>query len=452
MHVYVVGDTGTGDSPEVPAQVVALGPIDAGESTHPLPCEPVHVQHLLVVQLGELPDMAQRCDQQMPGGIGEFVQHDERMSGTPHDEAFLVAAVLGRAEDAPGLLVGAAHVLEAPGCPERFRHGRLVSGVGTVLRVNRAGLLMLAAVLVALGGASSVQAWHDPEHECFGATETMVGTPANDVMTGTPAADVIKAGAGDDTIDGGGGDDVICGEDGNDTILGGAGDDSISGDLGDDHVDGGEGFDVAFYYWSPVGVSASLETNTATGWGTDTLASFEGLVGSLNDDTLTGGAQADLLDGRAGNDSLSGGAGNDGLDGDAGNDLLDGGAGADLVFYDYSPNPVVANLAKHTGRGWGTDTYRAVEDLHGSQQDDVLVGNGGANVLVGHCGADRIQAGGGNDRISGDACDPEGGKPGNDRMYGGPGRDLLTGGPRKDYADGGSGRDRCSAERKRHCP
>ncbi len=322
--------------------------------------------------------------------------------------------------------------------------------------MNRAGLVLFAAVLLALGGASSVQAWHDPEHECFGQTETMVGTPANDVLTGTPGDDVIKAGLGDDTIDGGGGDDIICGEDGNDVITGGAGDDAISGDAGDDRVDGGDGFDIAFYYWSPAAVTASLETNTATGWGTDTLANFEGLVGSqLNGDTLTGDNQINLLDGRGGNDTLMGGAGGDALDGDDGNDVLDGGPGVDLVFYDYSPRGVSANLSSHTGHGWGTDHYRSIEDLHGSQWGDVLTGNGGPNSLTGHCGPDRIVGGGGNDGLFGDSCtvDRELHQvPGSDRLYGGPGRDQLIGGPRKDFADGGPGRDRCVAERKLHCP
>ena len=165
--------------------------------------------------------------------------------------------------------------------------GRGRRRAGSVCLVNRAGLAFLAAVVVALGGASSVQAV-DPLHECFGLTETIVGTPGNDVLAGTPEADVIKAGAGDDTIDGAGGDDIICGDDGNDTITGGTGDDAISGDAGDDHVDGGQGFDIAFFFASPTGVTADLSTNTATGWGTDTLANFEGLVGSLNDDLLTG--------------------------------------------------------------------------------------------------------------------------------------------------------------------
>jgi Ca2+-binding RTX toxin-like protein len=278
------------------------------------------------------------------------------------------------------------------------------------------------------------------------------------VITGTPEDDVIKAGAGDDTVDGGGGGDVICGELGNDTILGGAGNDALSGDEGDDRLDGGEDpdgadFDMAFFYFSPAPVTASLETGTATEWGTDTLAGFEGLIGSnLAGDTLAGDDQVNLLDGRAGDDTLLAGGGDDGMDGDAGNDTLDGGPGRDLVFYDYSPRGVVVSLASHRATGWGTDRLRGVEDLHGSQKADVLVGNGGDNSLSGHCGADRIFGGGGNDVIAGDDCPVASGRPGSDRMYGDPGGDRLNGGPRIDWADGGSGRDVCRAEKKKRCP
>ena len=326
------------------------------------------------------------------------------------------------------------------------------------MSVIRAAFVVLSVSLVALAGASGVRGFHDPLNECIGQTKTIVGTDANDVLTGTPGDDVIKAGPGDDTIDGGAGDDVICGELGNDTILGGPGDDSLSGDEGDDRLDGGEDptgedFDFAFFYYSPVAVNASLLTNTATGWGTDTLAGFEGLSGSnFADDTLTGDDQINILDGRAGNDTLLAGAGADGLDGDAGNDVLDGGPGVDLVFYDFSPNAIVANLSTRRATGWGRDTLRSVEDLHGSQKGDVLVGNGGNNSLTGHCGPDRIQGGGGNDRIVGDECPVGSGLPASDRMYGGPGRDRLSGGPKKDFADGGSGRDVCRAEKKKRCP
>ena len=62
---------------------------------------------------------------------------------------------------------------------------------------------------------------------------------------------------------------------------------------------------------------------------------------------------------------------------------------------------------------------RSVEDLHGSQKGDVLVGNGGNNAISGHCGPDRILGGGGNDVITGDDCPVNAGLAGNDRMYGG---------------------------------
>ena len=115
-------------------------------------------------------------------------------------------------------------------------------------------------------------------------------------------------------------------------------------------------------------MTADLSTSTATGWGTDTIANFEGLAGSLT--RRSADRRRDRQPDRrpGGNDTLSGGAGTDGLDGDAGNDILDGGPGPDLAFYDYSPNAVVVSLSSRTARGWGTDTLRGIEDLHGSQR------------------------------------------------------------------------------------
>ncbi len=110
----------------------------------------------------------------------------------------------------------------------------------------------------------------------------VVGTSNNDTLTGT---------SGDDLICGLGGDDMIKGQGGNDTIL------------------GGDGIDAVSYASSTAGVTANLDTGTATGQGTDTLQGIENLVGS---------AHADKLDGHYGNNVLNGGGGADGLWGQGG--------------------------------------------------------------------------------------------------------------------------------------
>ena len=63
----------------------------------------------------------------------------------------------------------------------------------------------------------------------------------------------------------------------------------------------------------------------------DTVAGFEGVIGSEGADVLSGDAGANQLRGGGGGDALSGRAGNDGLYGEAGDDTLDGGAGADRL-------------------------------------------------------------------------------------------------------------------------
>src|SRR5687768_1858591 len=168
-------------------------------------------------------------------------------------------------------------------------------------KIVLAGLLVAVAAFV---GASAVRADHDPANECLGRTQTIRGTVGNDTLTGTPGNDVIKALAGDDTIDGGGGRDVLCGEEGNDTLVGGEGDDSLDGGAGDDKLDGGAGLDLAFFRWSTAPVTASLQSNTATGEGNDSLTAMEGLSGSRLNDTLQGDDGDNLLDGLGGNDVL----------------------------------------------------------------------------------------------------------------------------------------------------
>jgi len=73
-------------------------------------------------------------------------------------------------------------------------------------------------------------------------------------------------------------------------------------------MNGAGGVDTAAFA-GPFGVNANLTTGVATGLGSDTLANFENLTGSLANDTLTGNAANNTLNGSAGTDTCAGAAG-----------------------------------------------------------------------------------------------------------------------------------------------
>lgn len=244
---------------------------------------------------------------------------------------------------------------------------------------------------------------------------------------------MIVALGGDDQVVGNGGFDLVCAGDGNDSVSGNSGEQSfidvaaVSGDAGDDRIQAGADTVVlADYEDSPAPVTVDLGAGTATGWGSDTLIGIRLVFGSRFDDSLTGSDGFDVLDGSAGNDVISGRGGGDYLMGESGDDSIDGGPGRDLLDYEEAPNGVRVNLATGRASGWGADTLRSIEQVHGSARADVLTGGRGADDLEGRGGSDRLAGG-----------------AGKDRLYGGNG---------KDRADGGPARDVCRAERTVRCP
>ncbi|WP_349573231.1 calcium-binding protein, partial [Azotobacter salinestris] len=147
------------------------------------------------------------------------------------------------------------------------------------------------------------------------------------------------------------------------------------------------------------------------------------IYGTSSIDNLTGGSLDDTIIGRSGNDVINGGGGNDTLNGGAGNDILDGGAGVDILDLSdasagitftlvQSSNNTTVNLS---GVGLGTDTYRNVEGVQGSDFADTLTGSSGNDILIGGLG--------------------------NDTLIGGSGDDILIGGQGDDILTGGSGAD-----------
>ncbi len=156
---------------------------------------------------------------------------------------------------------------------------------------------------------------------------------------------------------------------------------------------------------------------------------------------IHGGDFNDTLSGLGGNDTLVGGEGADSLDGGGGADSLDGGAGNDTVSYTDASTGVGVNLAN--GSASDGDTLKGIENVSGSFQDDILIGDGGANKLLGFDGADGLDGGGGADSLNGGSGgDTLKGGGGDDRLDGGGGADSLTGGAGNDtvsYTDASTG-------------
>ena len=212
--------------------------------------------------------------------------------------------------------------------------------------------------------------------------EYAMGNAGNDVLSSSGSTDIyVHGSAGDDTITGG---------TGNDEILGGA---------GADVLDGGAGIDYVSYSDSQAAVSIDLATAVVSGGDAlgDSIANFEGVIGSLHADILTGDVNNNLLLGNAGDDTLIGGAGAD---------HLDGGAGTDTASYIGSSTGVTVDLDDGTGVGVGTggdaqgDDLVGVENLLGSGYADTLTGDAGDNILEGGAGADALIGDAGTDIAS----------------------------------------------------
>ena len=129
---------------------------------------------------------------------------------------------------------------------------------------------------------------------------------------------------------------------------------------------------------------------------------IENFIAGSGDDLVAGNAVANYLSGRDGDDRLWGSGGDDILEGGAGADRLDGDAGLDWVSYQGSDAAVTVNLADGTVTGGHADgdVLTEIENVIGSDYEDVLVGNDDTNRLEGGTGADQLNGGAGVDWVS----------------------------------------------------
>ncbi|HXE10207.1 MAG TPA: DUF4347 domain-containing protein [Verrucomicrobiae bacterium] len=168
---------------------------------------------------------------------------------------------------------------------------------------------------------------------------------------------------------------------------------AVTGDTGDniflaqadrEIFSGLAGSDTVSYELAHSGLTANLAApkgNTGDAAG-DTYNSIENLRGSPFGDKLTGDANDNVLEGGAGKDQLDGGRG-----------------GMDTASYEHAASGVTAdlsNLKSNIGDAAG-DTYSGIENLMGSEFNDTLTGDRGANKLIGGLGTDVLKGGAGND-------------------------------------------------------
>jgi Ca2+-binding RTX toxin-like protein len=159
------------------------------------------------------------------------------------------------------------------------------------------------------------------------------------------------------------------------------------------------------------------------------------LAGGLGNDTIHGGSEDDLIEAGFGADKLYGGGGADGLigsrpgptylyggpDGDllaagggcAGGALVGGPGRDDASFAETPAHPGILHVSFPAHAAWidaipgchRVHLSPTDEDMEGSFDWDVLVGDGRANAMLGQPGRDRFYGGGGEDVI--DARDGE---------------------------------------------
>lgn len=289
-------------------------------------------------------------------------------------------------------------------------------------------------------------------YRCGGAQCYVFGAEGNDHIVGGSATDYLRGRGGNDTLEGRRNGDGLDGGTGDDTLKGGADYDSFSCEPGDDSISGGSGQDSYGCSGSETAVKVTLDdvaNDGSTGEHDNVGSDVENITGSpLNDrivgdsssnyinggdgdDRLLGMDGDDNVNGGYGDDRIAGGPGDDSVSGEKGRDKIRGGAGFDAIYYWDSDAGVRVSLdgKRNDGaRGERDNVGTDIEEVYGSDFDDVIIGSNRSNDLSGNGGDDRMFGMGGNDEVSGDD-----------------GRDTLSGGTGNDQLNGGDGDDQLEA-------
>ena len=305
--------------------------------------------------------------------------------------------------------------------------------------------------------------------DTFVSIENLIGSDLRDVLRGSNFDNIITGGGGNDTLQGRNGDDILMGDEGDDSLNGGHDNDILIGGTGDDNLAGSTGNDVAVY--NSANIDDYLVRETARleymvvalngqNDGTDVLTSIETIrlggmngtdyaiadlaalwtinltsgnddyTGTVNPETVYGLEGDDVMRGLEGDDYFYGGDGDDTLIGGEGADNLDGGEGIDTASYvDATQRVLVDIYIRTTNYGALGDWLVSIENLTGSDFNDILRGDNYDNYLIGGAGSDNLLGRGGDDTLIGGLGDDVlSSGLGDDVIFGGEGSDTINGG------------------------
>jgi len=327
-----------------------------------------------------------------------------------------------------------------------------------------------AAVDVQLGGTST---GGDAEGDRYSSIEEVYGSDFDDSFAGTGGANIFRGFGGDDTFFGDLGADVFDGGAGIDTADYSGSAEAVVVALGAGIGEGGDAEgDTLIHVENLIGSHA--EGNILLGSQADNV-----IVSYGAEDTVAGGAGKDTLDIRGRFSDIDAGADDDTIIIDDEQDLgdwdgtysyyldtylndftmIDGGAGIDTVkfqqsiWYYYGTDVYAEETGVHvdlmyqefefggyhyTGPGYGTNHVTRgeivnVENVVGTINEDVILGNALDNRLEGGGRSDIVRGRDGDDTVLG--------QYGDDTVDGGNGDDILDGGFGSDLIIGGEGID-----------
>ncbi|HEX8574637.1 MAG TPA: calcium-binding protein [Allosphingosinicella sp.] len=219
-------------------------------------------------------------------------------------------------------------------------------------------------------------AWVEQVYYVDTGSVTLLGSAGPNLLSASIGNDWIEGKGGNDFLFGGAGDDHLDGGDGNDVLDGWQGDDMMFGGLGDDvfTVDSTSDFVVEYADEGIDTIRVKLSSYTLpTNFENADLHYHSGYI------QVYGNSAANLF--------ILG----------PGEHYVSGGAGSDTVSYAHYGAVIVDLTTGETDGAALNDILAGIENLTGSDQADVLRGNGSTNVFDGGAGADTMVGRAGSD-------------------------------------------------------